>query len=668
MRAMLLAALVLPAMGLVSCGGAGGAESGCTGSCASSTSILSAADVQQVIAQAVAEASARGAEATIAVVDRVGNVLAVYRMAGASPHEVVLGTAFDGGGQVIVSGGLEGIRLPAAAAAVKVDDQAAIAKAITAAYLSSEGNAFSTRTASQIVQQHFNVGELLQPAGPLFGVQFSQLACSDTMLASSGAPGVGPQRSPLGLAADPGGFPLYKDGTVVGAVGVMADGVYGLDANIADEDRNPDEQIAYAATSGFAAPADRRADHIAVGGRLLRYSDVELADLATDPALAPAFGTLPAGLVSTTGYVAGGPFAGTSFGQAASGIRPDTEGYYPGADAFVLVNAGNVPRFPPQPATDALPAGASLTGSEVQQLMRSALAVANRSRGQIRQPAGSSARVTIAVVDTGGSILALASSRDAPVFGIDVSVQKARSAALLSSTSAAAFIAALPAAKYLSTGGVAPAFASPGPQGDYVTAVRSFLAAPTALADGQIAFSARAIGNLARPTYPDGIDGSAAGPLSKPQGEWSVLSTGMQLDVVVNAMLQHVLHVAGTGMPDVAPGCAGVDLTSATTATQTVLVPRLANGLQIFPGAVPIYRGSTLVGAIGVSGDGVDQDDMIAFLGLHDAGAALGGAIGNAADGLRADAFSPMGVRLRYVQCPQAPFLDGSGDHACEGK
>ena len=35
-----------------------------------------------------------------------------------------------------------------------------------------------TRTASQIVQQHFNVGESQQPAGPLFGAQFSQLACS----------------------------------------------------------------------------------------------------------------------------------------------------------------------------------------------------------------------------------------------------------------------------------------------------------------------------------------------------------------------------------------------------------------------------------------------------------------------------------------------------------
>ena len=44
---------------------------------------LTIADVQRIIAQAAGEARARGAKATIAVVDRVGNVLAVYRMTGA---------------------------------------------------------------------------------------------------------------------------------------------------------------------------------------------------------------------------------------------------------------------------------------------------------------------------------------------------------------------------------------------------------------------------------------------------------------------------------------------------------------------------------------------------------------------------------------------------------
>ncbi len=45
---------------------------------------LSVADVQRIIAQGVAEAQARGLPGTFAVVDRVGNVLAVFTMVGAN--------------------------------------------------------------------------------------------------------------------------------------------------------------------------------------------------------------------------------------------------------------------------------------------------------------------------------------------------------------------------------------------------------------------------------------------------------------------------------------------------------------------------------------------------------------------------------------------------------
>ena len=65
---------------------------GCSGTCGGSTTSLTVADVQQVIAQGVAEAQARGVNATIAVVDRVGNVLAVYRMGAASSRPVTITT------------------------------------------------------------------------------------------------------------------------------------------------------------------------------------------------------------------------------------------------------------------------------------------------------------------------------------------------------------------------------------------------------------------------------------------------------------------------------------------------------------------------------------------------------------------------------------------------
>ena len=159
---------------------------GCDGSCAGPSSLLSVAAVEGVLARAIAEAQARNAAATIAVVDRVGNVLAVFRMTGAAATVTVRSNG--------ASGGLEGV-------SIVPDTMAAIAKAVTAAFLSSEGNAFGTRTASQIVQEHFNPGEALAPSGPLFGVQFSQLPCSDLSRRFSG----GADARSQALAARPRG-------------------------------------------------------------------------------------------------------------------------------------------------------------------------------------------------------------------------------------------------------------------------------------------------------------------------------------------------------------------------------------------------------------------------------------------------------------------------------
>lgn len=683
-RPMLFLAIVLLPL-LVSCSGGGdpansdaGTDAGndCSGDCAASADALLVADVERIIAQAVHEAQAQGVDATVAVVDRLGNVLGVYRMGNAMTREVVISTTEGRPGASPVTAGLEGIRLPVAAVGVNLDQLAAIAKAVTGAYLSSEGNGFSTRTASQIVQDHFNPGEQFQPGGPLFGVQFSQLACSDFVRSFSGAgTSIGPHRSPLGLSADPGGFPLYKDGTVVGGVGVMSDGIYGIDPVITDRDRNADEMIAYAATFGFAAPQDRRGDQITVEGKTFRFSDVDFSDLQSDPASAADFASLPAStgtLLIVAGYSDGVIRPGERFGTNASGIAPDPSNVFQGLDAFVFVNAAGTPRYPPMAGTDgAALGGAELSQNEVSTILRHALDVANQSRAQIRRPLGSQARVTISVVDTNGEILGMVRSRDAPVFGADVSLQKARTAALFSSSSAATYLSALPDVRYLTTTDAGLVFSTPPVKlSDYVSAVQDFVGDPAALTDGRIAFSDRAGGNLSRPFYPDGIDTNSQGPLSKPQGTWSPFSTGLQLDLAYNAILQHVLFAVGAGVPDVGPGCGGVQLDDPVTLSfsQTVTNNRAGNGLQIFPGSVPIYRDGMLVGGIGVSGDGVDQDDMIAFLGVHNAGLELGNGVGNAPRDRRADNLTPRGVRLRFVQCPQAPFINSEEDNICDGK
>lgn len=579
---------------------------------------LSVEQVRLVLGQAVTEAQRRGRPATIAVTDRVGNVLAVYAMNGA-PSDVTI----SAGRRVVDPKGLADLTLTGGARA------AAIAKAITAAYLSSNGNAFSSRTASLIVQENFFPGSEGLEGGPLFGVQFSQLPCSDLSVrfaSDAGGridPRIGPKRSPLGFSADPGGMPLYVEGVLAGGIGVVADGVYGLDRNVRDRDRDLDESIAVAGSVGFAAPRNLRADRITVDGRSLRYADAGdgRRNVPADLAAAGAF-------VPVAGYFAGAPRAGEAFGFAGSGIQPDPDDRFGSPRAYVLTTAGGANRYPPIGGTDG---GTALNPLEVREILRQTLGVALAARAQIRRPLDSHVEVTISVVDTNGVILGIVRTPDAPVFGTDVSLQKARSAMFFSSAAAPADLAA-------------------AGQSAYVTAVQRFLSA-NALG-GAVAYSNRAIGNLARPFYPDGVQGRRNGPLSLPIRSWSPFNTGLQLDLVAGNLVRHLGFVRGLNA-DTPPVCAGL--------------PRLANGLQIFAGGVPIYRNFRLVGGVGVSGDGIDQDDMVAFLGLDRAGRRLGSGVGNAPRSLRADRLAPFGANLRYVSCPFKPFLGSDRQNVCQG-
>ncbi|HSG89981.1 MAG TPA: heme-binding protein [Pseudomonadales bacterium] len=674
------------------------AATSCDGSCGDTPTFLTAADVEQVIAQVVAEAQARNVPGTVAVVDRVGNVLAVFRMTGASEFVTITSSA---DGSAPVAGGLEGVNIIPAT-------MAAIAKAITGAYLSTEGNAFTTRTASQIVQENFNPGEASTPSGPLFGVQFSQLPCGDFVqrFEAGSPPGPGPHRSPLGLSADPGGLPLYKRGTNVGGVGFIGDGIYGLDKRILGFDQDLDEIAALAGTVGFAPPPDRLGDSITVVGKTFRYTDWGVFELLTDAATVTSFDDLVAAgdgaLQRVIGYYDGlAALTGVPFGHPASGIRPAATGAFVDADgndldAFVFVDGTDTNRFPPRSGTDTPGGDAAnaLTAQEVRVLLANAIAIANRARAQIRRPLGTPARVTVSVVDSEGAILGMARTRDGPVFGADVSLQKARTATFFSGTgrvggqSPADVLRGLPPPIYLAPADLdtfrdntipdLDVLVAPAPTiGGYVDAVQTFLGVPDALeASGPAAaFADRSGGNLSRPTFPDGVAGGPPGPLSKPPGEWSVFSVGLQLDLVFNSLIQHVafvLDLVPNVVVDVGTTCTGntgFDGLDNLFRGQNPAAS-LANGIQIFPGSVPIYRGDVLIGGIGVSGDGVDQDDMISLLGTHNAGVALGGAINNAPPAIRADqiVIPGQGVRLRYVSCPQAPFIDTNEDNVCDNK
>jgi uncharacterized protein GlcG (DUF336 family) len=204
-------------------------------------------------------------------------------------------------------------------------------------------------------------------------------------------------------------------------------------------------------------------------------------------------------------------------------------------------------------------------------------------------------------------VLGIFSTIDAPIFGFDVCVQKARTAAFFSKASAAG---------QLRGRGM----------GRYVDAANR----DGVKLDGSVAFTDRAEGFLERPFFPDGINDTENGPFSVPIEDFSPFNDGLQLDLLlgINGAIGRFLSSGSFSPGD----CTGIS--------------SLANGIQIFPGSVPLYKNGRLVGAIGISGDGVDQDDLIS---------AMGSAGFEAPSDVRCDRLFVRGVRLPYVKFPRHP-------------
>ncbi len=526
----------------------------------SNSQSLTVTDVQTVIAQAVSKAVAMNQRVTVSVTDKEGNLLGTFTMTGASATTLIRSVGRAGQG-------LENLSVPSSAASNS--------KAGTAGIFSTGGNAFTTRTASFIIQDHFPPGIDNRPGGPLYGVQFSTLPCSDIAIAGL----------PLGLSGDAGGLPLYKNGVAVGGVGVEGDGLYTVDRVPTDDDFSAEETIAVYATRGFESPALIRGDNILVEGIRLPFTNtVDATTVTTIP-----FGSLP-GVVTS-------PIAAAPASDFVPGVLGGINGQFS-------------MRFPTV-------AGSNLTAAEVNSILAAAVQTANRARAGIRQPLGSNARVNIAVVDTNGAVLGIFRQLDAPVFGLDVSVQKARSSNFFARSDAAA---KLTAAGF----------------GSYVTRA----AADGLALNGAIAFSDRGLGFLHRPLFPDGINGTAAGPFSRELADWSPFNVGLQLDLSAAALISPP-----------PPICRGAVYTKWTMIAPCpcTSVPELRNGLQIFAGGIPLYRGSTHVGGIGVSGDGIDQDDLIAAAGANAFAPPIA---------MRSDNIFVRSVRLPFLKFPARPFLD----------
>jgi uncharacterized protein GlcG (DUF336 family) len=450
---------------------------------------LSVSEVEAIV-RAAATALDRDT-ATIAVVDRAGRPLALFRQPRANVG----------------------------------NSDAAVGVARTAAFFSHNMAPLSSRTVRFISGIHFPPGLTNAPNAALYGIENTNRGCSLNITFNPGKD-VPPARSARhtlpcnstdqsgcgpGIvtgkvqpddkdpnAVNAGGIPLYRGGQLVGGIGVV-----GIDG---------DPQLAeFAAVTGaFGAPAivPVPAYPLPPPGNVF-IDGIRLPFLGPDQKLRFDNNGNPVGLQRPAGTNAG-TFAGTYDIPATDGGCAPNE---------YLVG----PLGPFAPAVDAI--------------VHRAITAAKRTRAAIRLPLNSYARMVIAVTDSNGNLLALYRMPDATVFSIDVAVAKARNVVWFSRN-----------ARDL-----------PGvPNGTAVTN--------------------RTVGFGAQPLFPPGIDSSV-------------------FDVRPGPFFDLFLR----------------DLANPCTNGSEPLNPN-QNGIVFFPGATALFSGNSIIGGLGISGDGVEQDDYVTTL------------------------------------------------------
>jgi uncharacterized protein GlcG (DUF336 family) len=274
-----------------------------------------------------------------------------------------------------------------------------------------------------------------------------------------------------------------------------------------------------------------------------------------------------------------------------------------------------------------------ITAADVTQMINDGVAAAKEVRAAIRLPLGSRTRMVLTVTDNGGEVLGLFRMQDATIFSIDVAVAKARNVAYYAD----------PTAGVLQAEDRIGRFESP-----------NLVPVGTAITNRTVRF-------LSEPRFPSGVDGSEPGDFSILHdintalgGTTPLLGRNEKLALIESAapisvnqfnsangtVLGHNSFFPSTNFRDPGDGTVG----SADPATDAV---RHQNGIVFFPGSTPVYKDGVLIGGFGVSGDGVDQDDVVTFNG---AGEFLPGINTPRADEIYVD-----GVRLPYIKFLRNP-------------
>ena len=447
---------------------------------------------------------------------------------------------------------------------------------------------------------------------------------------------IGPKPSPLGLSADPGGLPLYKNGTFVGAIGVIS----GTDLHARSRRHryrpDPEELIAVAGTFGFAAPTAYpcRPHRRSTGGRC-SYTDSET--LLSDPAMAPPFASINGSvgaLFNFPGYGGNPILAGHGIRYRAfrRGARP--RAHFRRPECVARSSTPPATTFRAEAGTDGLlPARRSRDHQQW-------LDIANRARAQIRQPLGRSPRSHRRRRYQRQHPRPLAPARRA---GLRIDVAGRRRARRLSS----------PAPRPLPRSRLCrpPTNATGATSYDQLLRdrVRTFFNDPTVFANG-IAFHRGRSATFPRPFFPDGIAGTANGPFE------------------AVSQLEHFRYRARTGSGYnnfVAP----LTTTRRHRLSDCTGIQNPQRHLRSSPAAFRSIAASSWSARSAASGDGTDQSDLIAFLGLEQCRTDFATGIGNAPPAMRADQLVPQGqgTRLRYVNCPQCSVYRQHGAKCVRG-
>jgi uncharacterized protein GlcG (DUF336 family) len=432
------------------------------------------------------------------------------------------------------------------------------------------------------------------------------------------ASGVRPGAQSRGIATLPGGIPIFKNGQVVGGIGVFFPGRTGFAT---------EENSSLSTTFNPALP-DRTLEaewmaFAAVGGTIISATPgiepTPLQGPINGAALPAGFG-LPTGRLDLVGiqldvFGQGGAVEGTqrvlNVGNAVGVGNPDdgvnqpvdtgANGVAGGGDDLLLRDGLLVPEGWLVAPHD----GDGITKADVERIVTQAIVQSNLTRAAIRVPLGTRAKFVFAVSDRQGNLVGLFREPDATVFSIDVAVAKSRNVAY-----------------YADPNQLQPIDQVPGvPAG--------------------VAFTNRTFRYLGLPRFPEGIDGNPAAPFSQLYDD--LTGTDPNTGKLVGPPKPASAYTSVVGNDAFNPG---------TNFRQPGNVLN-QNGIVFFPGSAPVYKVQpggalpVLSGGFGVSGDGVDQDDITTVAGQtgFDVPAYI----------LRSDQVFFQGVRLPYQKGNRNP-------------